>query len=309
MTITIKERKNKKLRSERVQDMVCYLTLIAWPVLQFVIFYFAMNINSFALAFERYDMTQGYVWNGLKTIDLMFGKLISEPMFVDMFVNSFFIWGFSLTVGLFLGLIVAYYIYKKCAGSGFFKVILFAPCVISGTVMITIFKQLADAGFPALAEAITGKYVVGLLTNPDSAFLTILIYNIWFGLGGNMLLYLGSMEQINESVIESAKLEGVGFLREFFCITLPSIYPTFVTFVTVGVSGFFSNNMSLYLFYGLEADSSLMNIGYYLFVSVLNAGYDNYTQLSAMGLFFTAIVIPLTFLVRWLMTKFGPSTE
>lgn len=54
MTITIKERKNKKLRSEKVQDMVCYLTLIAWPVLQFVIFYFAMNINSFALAFERY---------------------------------------------------------------------------------------------------------------------------------------------------------------------------------------------------------------------------------------------------------------
>ena len=52
-----------------------------------------------------------------------------------------------------------------------------------------------------------------------------------------------------------------------------------------------------------------MNVGYYLFVSVLNAGYDNYTQLSAMGLFFTAIVIPLTFLVRWLMTKFGPSTE
>lgn len=84
-------------------------------------------------------MTQGYVWNGLKTIDLMFGKLISEPMFVDMFVNSFFIWGFSLTVGLFLGLIVAYYIYKKCAGSGFFKVMLFAPCVISGTVMIAIF--------------------------------------------------------------------------------------------------------------------------------------------------------------------------
>lgn len=195
-------------------------------------------------------------------------------MFVDMFVNSFFIWGFSLTVGLFLGLIVAYYIYKKCAGSGFFKVMLFAPCVISGTVMIAIFKQIADVGFPALAEVITGKYVVGLLTNPDSAFLTILIYNIWFGLGGNMLLYLGSMEQINESVIESAKLEGVGFMREFFCITLPSIYPTFVTFVTVGVAGFFSNNMSLYLFYGLEADSSLMNVGYYLFVSVLNAGYD-----------------------------------
>lgn len=307
---TVKRKKIRSMRSVKTQDLLFYLSLIAWPVIQFLIFYVAMNINSIMLSFQDWDAElQRYVWVGLDRILLVFQRISSNAMFATLFRNSAIIWIFNLTVGLFLGVVVAYYIYKKCWGWNFFKVLLFAPAVISGLVILSIFKQLADAGLPVVLEKLTGRHYVGLLTNADTAFVTILIYNVWFGVGGNMLLYLGTMDRISDSVIESARLEGAGFLREFFSITMPLIYPTFVVFVTVGFASFFGNDMGLYAIYGIEADSRLNNIGYYLYVAVLQGTRSDYTFLSAMGLVFTAVVIPVTLLFRWGLNKIGPSTD
>lgn len=302
--------KMKTMNSIKRQDIIFYVSMLFWPILQFLIFYLAMNINSLALSFQSYDALSGkYYFTGLNWFKKVISDLFNIASFGIYFKNSAIIWVFSLTVGLMLGVLVAYYIYKKCFAYGFFKILLFVPSVISGLVILSIFKQLADAGLPIVLEKLTGKYHVGILTNPKTAFVTILIYNVWFGVGGNMLLYLGTMDRISESVIESAKLEGISFFREFFSIVLPMIYPTFVVFFTVGVAGFFSNDMGLYAIYGKEADGSLMNIGYYLYICVLDATKDYYPYFSVMGLIFTIIVIPVTLLVRWALIKFGPSTD
>ena len=79
--------------------------------------------------------------------------------------------------------------------------------------------------------------------------------------------------------------------------------------MVVSVTGFFTNQIHLYSFYGPTAPSALHTFGYYLYAETLKAGFFEYPYLSAMGMLMTAIAIPLTLLVRWLMTCFGPSVE
>jgi hypothetical protein len=56
-------------------------------------------------------------------------------------------------------------------------------------------------------------------------------------------------------------------------------------------------------------------LGYYLYVGanvsslIGKDGYLTYPQLSAMGLLSTAILAPITLLIKWAMRKFGPSVD
>ena len=117
------------------------------------------------------------------------------------------------------------------------------------------------------------------------------------------------MEDIPTSVVEAAKLDGATPMQEFFHITLPMIWPTLVTFLTVSVAGFFTNQMNLYSFYGDYAPNAMTNFGYVMFRETYAVGASRYPYVASLGLFMTLIAAPLTFGVKFLLEKFGPKTE
>ena len=103
-------------------------------------------------------------------------------------------------------------------------------------------------------------------------------------------------------------------MQEFWHISLPSIFPTLTTFVVIGVAGLFTNQLNLLGFFNTSANVETQSIGYYLAAEILNAskvqgGVARYPLLSAFGLLSTAIAVPLTFLVKFLMERFGPRTD
>ncbi len=105
-------------------------------------------------------------------------------------------------------------------------------------------------------------------------------------------------------------MDGAGALREFFYIIIPSIYPTIVTFIVVGVAGIFTHQMNLYSFYGTSAAAELYTFGYYLYVHTKVAtSYADFPELSALGIVLTVVAVAMTMTVKYLLEKFGPSTD
>lgn len=82
-------------------------------------------------------------------------------------------------------------------------------------------------------------------------------------------------------------------------------------FLITGVASIFVNQINLYSFYGGTAHASVQTFGYYLYMATKQADgdYGSYPRLAAFGLILTAVAIPLTLLVRWLLEKFGPSED
>lgn len=279
--------------------------MIALPIAQFVIFYLAVNINSILLAFKSYFYEDGgqykIVWfdNIFKAVRSFF----TDSVMILSLKNSFWAFLASFLIGCTLAVLFSYYIYKKFPCSNFFKLMLFLPSIVSAVAMVILFQYLADNGF---RELFGGQ---GLLENSHTTFATIVFFNVWIGFGTSILLYVGAMSNISESVIESAQLEGVGFFKEFFYIVFPHIYPTFITFVMMSFANMFANQLNLMSFYGDNVQYRLYTVGFYLYYNTLRGDVAEWPMLSAIGVVVTLVIAPLTMFVKWLMEKIGPSEE
>ncbi len=318
----------KQMRSRKKKGLLFYSLVIILPVLQFIIFYIGVNFNSILLAFSKHvyspdggSYTQ-YFGAGFDNFVAAFDMFIEIEGW-NMFRNSLLMIACELCISLPLAVIFSFYVYKRYFGSKLFKIVLFMPQIVSVMVFSILFKYITQDVAAVLAENAGNEALAngGLLNNPETwiSLLTIIFYNIWISFGVNVVMITGSMSSINPSLVEAAQLDGCSPIREFWHLTLPLVWPTFTTFVVVSLTGLFVNQMNLYSLFSSNAPTAVTSLGYQLYIAGQGAGLTQisdggalkltYYELSAMGLVFTLILLPIVMGVRYLMRKLGPSVE
>jgi ABC-type sugar transport system permease subunit len=297
--------------------------MVTVPILLFIVFYGIINVNTLLLAFKKYEYADGnglgykVSFAGLENFAVVI-KMLAYNGNWQMIINSVTLWAFRLVVGLSVSVIFSYYVYKRVIGSGFFRVILFLPNVISNLIMVYLFKFLVN-------NAMTKVFgIQGLLVNPNTQFATVMFFNLWLGFAGQTLMLTSSMASINESIVESAQIDGVTSLKELFYITIPMIFPTLSTLMVISLAEMFVDQMSLVTFYDIYSiPPKIRTIGYYLYVQALESdvitdkpwltnpdhGELSYPQLSAFGVMVSAVIIPLSFGARRLLAAISPSED
>lgn len=299
---------------KKYKDLWFYVLIVAIPTLQFLVFYIGVNFNSIVLAFKKYTPNEAGFYTELSFAKLdnfktLFYNMKHDVIFGYSFRNSLICYLVGLLTATPLGLIFSYYIYKKNPAHNVFKIMLFLPSILSSIVLVLVFRYFADNCLPAAIRKITGLQMEGLISNTKTSFASVLFYCVWSGFGQAILLYSGAMNGISDSLVEAAQIDGITPVKEFLFITLPSIYSTIVTFLIVSVAGIFTNQMNLFSFFGTGAERPMYTVGYYLFRQANLAAVQEYPMLSAFGIVLTMIIIPATYLVKWLLEKFGPSVE
>ncbi len=304
--------KYKKLTTARKKEFAFFLALVAFPIAQFLVFYVVVNINSILLAFKTFDPnTAEYHFSGFNNFELFFHNVARDATMKVSIRNSLLLYASGLFIGLPLNLLFSYFLYKKIPGTKFFRIILFLPQILASIVMSTMFKYFAGNGFLALMERFGVDNPPILFVDSPYAIITIIFYNIWAGFGAQLLIYSSAMGRVPDSVIEYGKIDGIGPLREFLQIIMPLIFPTVMTFLIVGIASIFTHQASLYNFFGSGALPKLRTLGYTFFVLVVGgeSSFPEYPYASAGGLVFTAIAIPLTLGVKYVLEKLSPVTE
>ena len=306
----------KRINSRQVRRNIFFACLVILPVLQFCICYIYVNINSFVLAFQDYSIAKGgggYVikFAGLNNFKEAFEILVDYKV---MFLNSIQLFFWTTIVGLTLALLFSYYIYKKYPLSEVFRVVLFLPKIMSGVIFCLLYKQITNGVYKHIMSAWFDTKVEALLYNQDTALSAVLFFTVWIGFGVNVLMFSGSMSGIDESIVESAQLDGANTVQEFIYITVPMIWPTFVSFLTINFAAIFTDQMHLHTFYGTSTGiQNLETFGYYLYVASTQGELVNsdptFSVLAAMGLMMTAVMLPLTITLRKCLRKFGPSVD
>lgn len=307
----------KRINYRQRKRNLFFACIVALPIIQFSICYIYVNLNSFILAFQHYEYAEGGL--GFKITFAKFEnfaegiELISERLF--MFKQSLILFFWQTIVGLTLALLFAYYIYKGYPMRELFRVVLFIPKIMSGVVFCLLFKYIANDVYVYIAENVFhATNVMGLLDNMDTKFGAVIFFSVWVSFGIDVLMFSGAMSGIDESVVESAHLDGANTVQEFIFITVPSIWPTFISFFTIHLAALFTNQMHLHTLFGTQA-GELSTLGYYLYVNsakselITTDNTPSFSVLSAIGLMMTAIMLPLTISVRKALRKFGPSVD
>lgn len=300
----------KKRKKQSLQDNVFYYALMAWPVLQFVVFYILTRCNAVLYSFQSYDLISDKVTWTFDYVRTAFRLMTTSGELRTAMKITLLSFVLSVGVGTPLGLLFSEYISKKMWGAGKFRVLLFLPSVISAIVMATIYQFFVERAVPELVRMMTGNSIKGLMENRATRYAAIMFYNIWVSFGINVLMYSNAMSGISTDVVEAAHIDGATSMKEFFHISLPSIYPTVTTFLITGVAAMFTNQYNMYSFYGDTSPSDLINYGYYFYQKThLAESRAEYSQISAIGLLLTCIALPLTLLTKRLLEKFGPSED
>lgn len=306
--------KNRTL-NRKTGALIFYIAMMAIPVLQFVIMYIGVNINSIFLAFKEYKVNTGEyelsgdLWRNFRQVFIT----LSDPnakFFPNAITNSLLVFALGLIINLPLSIIFSYYIYKKMPGNKFFRVALYLPSIVSSVVMVTIYFYMMEQALPTLISMATGdKKPLGFVSNPDTAMPMLILYSIFFSFGATTMVISGSMSGINTSVIEASRLDGCNLFQEFIYIVFPLSFNVIKLQLITALVGIFTNQLNLYTFFGLQASPRLYTIGYYLYRGVLAEGKAYYPFYAAMGLIFSVIAIPIIFFFRSMFDRWDPAVE
>lgn len=303
----IKEKKPSSLKTAKRKDLIFYIIMIAFPVLQFLVMYVYVNINSIMLAFQEFNRESNqFEFIGFENIVKVIDEFSTSYTMQHAFNNSLLVWFLCTIISLPLALLFSYFLYKKFPFEKLFKFSLFLPSMISGIVTVIIYTYFVERAIPALASMIFQEEISGLLANPTTQFITVLFYNVFYSFGGYILLFLGAMNNVSQETKDAAKLDGAEGIKEFYYIVFPEVYSTMSTFLVLSVAGIFMNQFSLYSFYGVAASSEIITFGYLLYSITSVATEAEYPRLAAIGLLLTIITVPITLLVKKGLEKIGP---
>ena len=301
--------KKSNMKTKRLRQNVFLFFFLLFPMLQFVVFYIGVNFNSFILAFQKIE-NGVYVFNGFNTFGDVLKDIFVTGELTKAIKNSAIQFIFSLLI-IPINIMTAYGIFKKIPFSGFFKIMLFMPNMISSLVFVACATYLIRDGF----QIIFNNPDLRLLnTLEDSSFYTVLVFGLWMQFASGLVIYLGAMGSISQEVMEYGKIENLSTIKELWYVVIPLIFPTITTYLVVSFAGFFSNYGFFHSFFGGTASTGNTpydTLGYVFFVKILGdkVQASDYSYAAAGGLLFTAIVAPITLFTKSLLEKYGPSEE
>lgn len=284
--------------------------MLVLPLIQWLIFWLAVNLSSIVLAFQ--DQRTGAwtsdnfvtFWNSLTSPHEEIGIALK---------NTMIYFGANVLIIIPVSLVISYFIYKKIIGYKAFRIIFYLPAIISSVALVRSFETFISPSGPlgtimeALGHPIPPE---GLLGRSASATWTIVVYYIWTGFASNIILFGGVMSRIPLELLESGRLDGCGAWRELYSLILPLIWTNVSTMIIFTFTGLFNAGGPILLFTGGKYDTSTLN--FWIFRQVYGEGFiggtGTYNLVSCAGLCFTLVGVPIILFVRWLAEKI-PSVE
>jgi multiple sugar transport system permease protein len=118
----------------------------------------------------------------------------------------------------------------------------------------------------------------------------IILLFVWKNLGFAVIIFLSAIQAVPEPLYEYATLEGAGFLRQTFGITLPMIVPTAFLVIILEWINAFKIFKEVYFISGSYPDESVYTLQHYM-----NNMYNklNYQNVTTAAYSFAVIVFAL----------------
>ncbi|MBS6071304.1 MAG: sugar ABC transporter permease [Actinomyces urogenitalis] len=195
-----------------------------------------------------------------------------------------------------IALVMALLVYIGIPGQWFWRLAFFAPYLLPVAVVVQVWTWLfnSDVGFINYWIEQMGLDKVGWLTDVDVAMWSMVILTVWWTVGFNFLLYLSSLQAIPDLLYEAAEVDGAGFWRKLWSVTLPQLRGTTVLVATLQVIASLKIFDQMFIAFngGSGPEGSTRPILQYIY----DTGFTNYRMgyASAMSYIFFAVVIVIT---------------
>lgn len=198
---------------------VTSLLLGLWPIVESVKLAFtdsftALSVNPAYVGFENFQ------------------AVLSDPAFINSLNVTilYTIIAVPLNVGLALALSLFFSSRKLARGQTIFKVILFLPVICPEVATYVVLKNFFSLRFGVINTVLATLHLPEFagLTEPVSAFITLLLIEAWSHVGLFAVIFIANIALLDESLEEAAKLDGATPLQILWFIKIPQLRPAII---------------------------------------------------------------------------------
>lgn len=191
---------------------------------------------AFPVVFALYMSLQQ--WDGITAPQFVglenFINLFKDPIFWITFRNTIVYTVVTVPIGALISLGVAQLLNQRVLGLAFFRTAMFIPVVTSGLAIAVIWKWIYDYDNGLINDLLAAFHIAQIpwLSDPTWALIALCIIGVWQGFGFTTILLLAAIQNVPDSLLEAASIDGATGWRRFWRITVPLISPTLL-FVTI----------------------------------------------------------------------------
>jgi putative aldouronate transport system permease protein len=261
-------RAGKPGHRRRIRRDWVLLAVMAPGVLYFLIFHYGALFGN-GLAFVDYVPFLGLAgseWVGLANFQQMF----ADPLFWNAVANTIAIAGLQLVFFFPAPLALALLLHSLVGSTvrRFVQSVVYLPHFLSWVIVVALFQHmLGGAGVVNGWLGELGLDAIHVIGNPEAYKPLVVVQLIWKECGWATIIFLAALSQVNEQQYEAAALDGAGWWRRHWHVTLPGIRPVIVLllilrlgeFLEVGFEQFFLQRQAV----GPEAGEVLDTFVYF----------------------------------------------
>ncbi len=249
-----------------------------------------------------YSLTDGSYENafvGLKNYIAVW----QNPMFQLGLKNSMELSLICAPLVWLLSLVIAQLVNRLRPRGAAFRNTVLMPYLMPSSAMLLIWLVLFDfGGVINRAVVALGFERVHWLQGMPMRVPIILLF-VWKNLGFAVIIFTAAFQSIPEPLYEYARLEGAGFFRQTFGITLPLVIPTAFLVIILEWINAFKIFKEVYFIGGAYPDEAVYTLQNYM-----NNMYSrlNYQNVTTAAYSFAVIVFALfgaLFFLQWRMLK------
>jgi len=203
----------------------------------------SVGLIYYCIAYTGYISTLN--WDGASPDKISVGaqnylNIARDPIFWRAIWHTVAFFVVTFVVQTVLGVVFAVIMHSRIRLAVLYKVVVFVPVVLAPAIMAPVFRQIFAAD--GQLNWLLAHVGLGFLAQPwigqeSTALPVIMVITIWQWTGLTFVLYYAAMSQIDQSLLEAARIDGAGNLRTLVSIIWPSLRGTTVALAILGAIG------------------------------------------------------------------------
>ncbi|HCE44060.1 MAG TPA: hypothetical protein DET40_10975 [Lentisphaeria bacterium] len=210
---------------------IAYLLLLP-AVLSIAVWSYWPLMRGTIMAFQDYNVRGFSTWMGFENFaTVLFSAEFWYALLISLEYTVMF-----MSFGFIAPIVLALLLSEVPKGKIFFRTIYYLPAVLSGVVVIFLWKgfygqhgminQMLNFCVDSI-NYVCGTHITEFtaewLNSPRFALFFCLLPSIWAGMGPGCLIYLAALKGIPDDLYEAADIDGANAFYKVWSISLPSI--------------------------------------------------------------------------------------
>ncbi len=152
-------------------------------------------------------------------------KLFENVYFRQAVFNTVLFTVLAVVSEVFLGLLLALYVRSLKKRQKLLRVLILLPYLLPAVTVALIWRMMLSPNYGIANQLLQtiGLPVFNWFRDPNTAFGTILVIDIWQNTPFAFLLLYACLQGVPDSQYEAAAIDGAGYFQSFWHVTLPNI--------------------------------------------------------------------------------------